>query len=207
VDLDLPAATRTLLTGPSGSGKSTLLSLLLRFTEADTGAILLDRIDGPTTELGEIAVEHWRRHLAWVPQHPYLFDDTVVGNIRLGDPAADLAQVRRAARLAEADDFIDTLPEGYATRLGERGTRLSSGQRRRIALARAFLRDAPVVLLDEPTAHLDPDSAATVRRAVARLLQGRTAVIVAHDAGWSETGAVDRVVRLEGGRVGEGVLR
>ncbi|WP_344094530.1 ABC transporter ATP-binding protein, partial [Nocardiopsis composta] len=106
---------------------------------------------------------------------------------------------RRAAGLAEADGFVRDLPDGYRTRLGERGARLSAGQRQRIALARAFLRDAPIVLLDEPTAHLDPENAAAVRRAVRRLLRDRTALVVAHDTGWSAV--VDEVVEVRAGRI------
>ncbi len=137
-----------------------------------------------------------------MPQHPYLFDASVADNIRLGAPDAPDAAVRRAARLAEAADVVAALPDGYATRLGERGSRLSAGQRQRIALARAFLRvetaeaagNAPVVLLDEPTAHLDPGHAAAVRTAAARLLIGRTGVVVAHDGGWTEV--ADEVLEL-----------
>src|SRR5690606_24934773 len=188
-------------TGPSGSGKSSLLALLLRFVDPTGGEIRVERPSGAgSAPLGHVPADQWRQLIAWVPQHPYLFDDTVLDNIRLGRPEASVAEVRRAAELAEAHDFVSTLPQGYGTRLGERGARLSAGQRQRIALARAFLRDAPIVLLDEPTAHLDPDNAAAVRRAVARLLEGRTGLVVAHDTGWSEL--VDETVHITGGRIG-----
>ncbi len=201
VSLVIRPGQRVLLTGPSGSGKSSLLALLLRFVEPTGGEILVERPSGSgSAPLSHIPADQWRRLIAWVPQHPYLFDDTVLDNIRLGKPEASVAEVRRAAELAEAHDFVSTLPQGYGTRLGERGARLSAGQRQRIALARAFLRDAPIVLLDEPTAHLDPDNAAAVRRAVARLLEGRTGVVVAHDSGWSEL--VDETVHITGGRIG-----
>ncbi|WP_017626285.1 thiol reductant ABC exporter subunit CydD [Nocardiopsis chromatogenes] len=206
VGLEVPAGRRILLAGPSGSGKSSLLSLLLRFIEPTEGRILA--VPAHAAEgipLDGIDPAAWRRRLAWVPQHPYLFDDTVAGNIRLGAPDADDDAVRRAAELAEADAFIRELPEGYATPLGERGARLSAGQRQRVALARAFLRDAPVVLLDEPTAHLDPENAAAVRTAVARLLEGRTGVVVAHDTGWA--GHVDETVPVRAGRVETEALR
>ncbi|TDQ53659.1 thiol reductant ABC exporter subunit CydD [Actinorugispora endophytica] len=190
-----------LLTGPSGSGKSSLLALLLRFAEPTGGTILVERPSGEGgAPLEHVPVERWRELIAWVPQHPYLFDDTVLDNIRLGRPDASVSEVRRAAELAEAHDFVSALPQGYGTRLGERGARLSAGQRQRVALARAFLRDSPIVLLDEPTAHLDPDNAAAVRTAVARLLEGRTGVVVAHDTGWSDL--VDETVRIESGRIG-----
>ncbi len=201
VSLVIRPGQRILLTGPSGSGKSSLLALLLRFVDPTGGEIRVERPSGAgSAPLGHVPADQWRQLIAWVPQHPYLVDDTVLDNIRLGRPEASVAEVRRAAELAEAHDFVSTLPQGYGTRLGERGARLSAGQRQRIALARAFLRDAPIVLLDEPTAHLDPDNAAAVRRAVARLLEGRTGLVVAHDTGWSEL--VDETVHITGGRIG-----
>ncbi|NYI98053.1 ATP-binding cassette subfamily C protein CydD [Streptomonospora nanhaiensis] len=208
-DLVIAPGRSVLLMGPSGSGKSTLLSLLLRFLEPTSGRVLIREPGAPDTPEGwtpldDVPPDQWRRRIAWVPQSPYLFDDTVAGNIRLGDPDAGMDAVRRAAELAEADAFIRALPQGYDTRLGERGARLSAGQRQRIAVARAFLRDAPVVLLDEPTAHLDPDNAAAVRVAVRRLLAERTGVVVAHDAHWAD--AVDEVVAVHAGHVETGVL-
>jgi ATP-binding cassette subfamily C protein CydD len=198
LDLTLPAGRTTLVTGPSGAGKSTVLGLLLRFVEPTTGRIVVGDDDLAATEPGG-----WRRAVAWVPQDPHLFDDTLAGNIRLGEPDAPMAAVRRAATLAELDEVVAGLPAGFATRLGERGARLSAGQRQRVALARAFLRAErsaipPLVLLDEPTAHLDPDNAAAVRRAVGRLVQGRTAVIVTHDPAWADELPGDaELVRLE----------
>ena len=207
LDLTLRPGTTVLVTGRSGAGKTSLVSLLLRFTDPTAGLITVTGDGGESTDLRDVDVEQWRRLIAWVPQRPYLFDASVADNIRLGDPHASDAAVRRAARLAEAEELIGALPDGYATRLGERGSRLSAGQRQRIALARAFLRQdadplidtAPIVLLDEPTAHLDPENAAAVRAGVTRLLQGRTGVIVAHDEGWTDL--ADDVVHLQDGRI------
>ncbi|TWF81371.1 ATP-binding cassette subfamily C protein CydD [Pseudonocardia hierapolitana] len=201
VDLTLRPGTTTLVTGRSGAGKTSLLALLLRFAEPTAGRVVVTAADGREVDLADVDPDTWRLRIAWLPQHPYLFDASVADNIRLGLPDAPDQAVRRAAGRAEAEEVIDALPDGYATPLGERGHRLSAGQRQRIALARAFLRqetlDAPIVLLDEPTAHLDPENAAAVRAGVARLLHGRTGVIVAHDEGWSDL--ADEVVRLEAG--------
>ncbi|SHJ97333.1 ATP-binding cassette, subfamily C, CydCD [Pseudonocardia thermophila] len=180
VDLRLSPGTTTVISGPSGAGKSSLLALLLRFSDPTAGRITVGGID-----LADVPVAEWRRHVAWVPQHPYLFDATVADNIRLGAPDASDVEIEAAARRAGIHEEILALPDGYATRLGEGGTRLSSGQRQRIALARAFLRNAPILLLDEPTAHLDPRSAELVRRALAEPAPGRTTLIVTHDERWS----------------------
>ncbi|GEL21437.1 hypothetical protein PSU4_03910 [Pseudonocardia sulfidoxydans NBRC 16205] len=183
-----------LLTGASGAGKSTLLSLLLRFAEPQSGEI---RADG--VPLRELDPDSWRARVAWVPQHPHLFDDTVAANVALGDPGAGDAAVADAVAAAGLTDVVAALPDGLDTRVGERGARLSAGQRQRVALARAFLRDPDLVLLDEPTAHLDPDNAALVRAATARLLRGRTGIVVAHDTGWGEI--TDATVVLTAGRL------
>ncbi|GAA3233152.1 hypothetical protein GCM10017691_28520 [Pseudonocardia petroleophila] len=190
LDLALAAGTTTLVTGRSGAGKSTLLALLLRFATPDSGRLTVDGRD-----LAAVSTEQWRRLIAWVPQRPHLFDASLADNIRLGSPGASLADVADAAGRAGLADVVAALPAGYDTHLGERGTRLSSGQRQRVALARAFLRRAPIVLLDEPTAHLDAAMAAVVRASVADLVRGATAVIVAHDDGWSDL--ADAVVHLD----------
>jgi ATP-binding cassette, subfamily C, bacterial CydD len=180
------------ITGPSGAGKTSLLSLLLRFAEPTAGVIELagpGLADAGLTAAGQlddrasltaIPAGAWRDQLAWVPQRPHLFDDTVAGNIALGRPGAGLADIREAAHLAGADQFIRRLEQGYQTPVGERGLRLSSGQRQKIALARAFLRDAPLLLLDEPAAHLDPFSASQVAEAISALSTGRTVIHVTH---------------------------
>ena len=182
------------LTGPSGAGKTSLLALLLRFTEAGSGTIEAGRAD-----LAAIPAAAWRAQIAWVPQHPHLFAGTAAQNIALGRPDAGRAAVTAAAELAGAASFIDELPAGYDTQLGERGLRLSAGQRQKIAIARAFLRDAPLLLVDEPTAHLDPISAAGIREALGVLMAGRTVLHVTHRGGWAP--GTDRVLVLDHGRL------
>jgi len=196
VSLHVAAGEHLALVGPSGAGKSTLLALLLGFVHPERGRILVDGAD-----LAELDPDAWRARLAWVPQRPHLFAATVADNIRLGRPDASLADVREAVHAAAADEFVAALPEGYATVLGERGAGLSTGQRQRIALARAFLRDAPVLLLDEPTANLDPRSESAVVDASSRLMAGRTAIVVVHRP--AMLAHVDRVVPIRDGCVAE----
>jgi ATP-binding cassette subfamily C protein CydD len=180
VTLRIEPGDHLIVTGPSGAGKSSLLALLLRFAEPTGGAITLAEAGGRGLPLAAVPAGPWREQLAWVPQRAHLFDDTVAGNIALGRPGAGPGEIREAARLAGADRFITGLPDGYQTPVGERGSRLSSGQRQMIAVARAFLRDAPLLLLDEPTAHLDPFSAAALNDAIAALMAGRTVIHVTH---------------------------
>ena len=184
------------LVGPSGAGKSTVAYLLLRFLEPQQGRIVVDDLP-----LGSLSPDGWRQQVAWVPQSPYLFAGTVAGNIRLARPEATPDEVAWAARQAHAEPFIEALPEGYDTAVGERGQRLSAGQAQRIALARAFLKDAPLLVLDEATANLDPETEALVQDALAHLLVGRTALIIAHRL--STVSRVDRILVMEEGRVVE----
>jgi ATP-binding cassette subfamily C protein CydD len=191
-DLELLPSETVALVGPSGAGKTTAANLLLRFAEPATGRVTVGGID-----LAECRAELWRRLIAWVPQRPTIFRGTVADNIRLGHDGASERAVRDAAVLAGADRFIRSLPSGYETFVGDGGRPLSAGERRRIALARAFVRDAPLVILDEPTADLDRTSADVVAEAVERLRSGRTVLLIAHRP--ELVAHADRVVLLDGG--------
>ena len=190
--LELAPGETVALTGESGAGKSTLAGLLLLLYRPTGGRITVGGVD-----LAECGPEAWRRHVAWVPQHPTLLPGTVADNIRMGVPGASAAAVREAARLAGADRLAAALPSGYDTPVGAAGRPLSTGERRRIALARAFLRDAPLVILDEPTADLDDASAEVVVAAVERLCARRTGLLIAHRP--ELAARADRVVRLAPG--------
>jgi thiol reductant ABC exporter CydD subunit len=197
LDLELSPGETVALVGESGAGKSTIAQLLLGLLEPTSGRVSVGGVD-----LGSCRQEAWRRAVAWVPQHPSMFRGTVAENIRLGEPAASEGEVCDAAALAGADEFIRALPDGYQTLIGDGERRLSPGERRRIGLARAFLRDAPLVILDEPTADLDPGSVAAVSEAVRRLQQGRTMLLIAHRPELVDH--ADRVVRLvDGGAAAE----
>ena len=190
-DLTLHPGELVALVGPSGAGKSTTAALLLGLLRPLEGRVTVGDVD-----LARCDPAAWRRHVAWVPQQPALLRASVADNIRLGAPAAPIDAVRAAAALAGAAGFVAALPAGYDTVVGDGGRALSPGQRRRIGLARAFLRDAPLVILDEPTADLDPESVAIVAAAVERLRAGRTLLVIAHRA--ELIGRADRVVRLDG---------
>src|SRR6185437_11478003 len=177
LELELRPGETVALVGPSGAGKSTVASLILRFADPTGGCVTVGGVD-----LGGCDRAAWRATTAWVPQRPTLFRATVADNIRLGAPAATAERVHAAAVQAGADGFVRALPDGYDTLIGDGGRPLSAGERRRIAFARAFLRDAPVVILDEPTADLDEASTAIVADAVERLRRGRTVLVIAHDA-------------------------
>ncbi|MFE4409200.1 thiol reductant ABC exporter subunit CydD [Streptomyces sp. NPDC056821] len=179
------------LVGPSGAGKSTLLNVLLGFVKPSAGRVRVAEAD-----LADVDLEQWRSRIAWVPQRPHLYAGTIAENVRLARPDADDAAVRGALADAGALEFVDALPEGLDTLLGEDGAGLSAGQRQRLALARAFLADRPVLLLDEPTAALDGATEAEVVDAVRRLSAGRTVLLVVHRPALLDV--ADRVVRLDG---------
>jgi ATP-binding cassette subfamily C protein CydD len=196
VSLRLEPGTRTALVGASGSGKSTIVNLLLRFLDPGEGHIAVNGIP-----LSELSLDAWRAEVALVPQQPYLFYGSVLDNIRLARPEATDAEVRTAADQAGAADFIEQLSDGYATQLGEQGARVSQGQAQRLALARAFLKDAPFVVLDEPTSSLDPESEERIRLALERLALGRTVLIVAHRL--KTVYSADQIAVLDHGRLVE----
>jgi ATP-binding cassette, subfamily C, bacterial CydD len=199
LELELRPGETVALVGQTGGGKTTLLSLLLRFLEPSSGRIVVGDRD-----LADVDPRDWRRHLAYMPQRPTLFRGSIADNIRLGHPEAVDADVHAAAELAGALGVVRALPDGYETVVGDGGRALSTGERRRVALARAFLRDASIVLLDEPTADLDPGNVTLVVDAVERLRPGRTVLVVTHD---TELAArADRVVRIEAGAVVGGVV-
>ena len=194
VSFELVARRSVALVGASGAGKSTIASLLLRFIEPTAGRVMVDG-----RPLADIPVSTWRASLAWVPQRPHLFAGSIADNIRLARPDASDAAVAEAALAANAAGFIDRLPDGYATLVGESGARLSGGQRQRIAIARAFLRDAPLLLLDEPTSHQDEESEAAIADALERLAAGRTVLVIAHRL--ELAARADQVVVLDAGHV------
>lgn len=184
------------LCGPSGSGKSSILNLLLRFYDPVAGEVTLDGQD-----LRSITCESLRQHFALVQQETFLFNDSILDNIRYGQTEATMEQVILAATAANAHEFISALPGGYETKVGERGVRLSGGQKQRISIARAFLANPQVLLLDEPTSSVEPDSEAAIIAALDRLMTGRTTVLTSHRP--SLINQADMVYVIEGGRVTE----
>jgi len=194
VTLKIPAGQSVALVGPSGAGKSTFVNLVPRFFDPQQGAILIDGYD-----LRQVRQADLRANIALVSQEPVLFNESILENIRLGRPAATDAEVRDAARLAGAFEFIEAQPEGFLTKVGERGGRLSGGQRQRVSIARAFLKDAPILILDEATSALDTDTERSIQQSLALLMKGRTTLIVAHR--FSTIRDVDRVLVFDDGRI------
>ncbi len=195
--LTINAGEKVLLVGSSGVGKTTLVHLLLRFFEPQGGRVAIDQ-----TPISDIPVQHLRRAVAMVSQDIFLFSDSVLNNLTLANPKASFQQIQEAAELANATSFIENLPDGYHTKVGERGARLSGGQRQRIAIARAFLRNAPILVLDEATSAVDAKMEIAIHQALCRVMKGRTTLIIAHHA---ETFAsqVDRIVEIREGSIHE----
>ena len=194
VTLTIEHGQKVALVGPSGAGKSTLAQLVLRFIEPDCGRLVADGVP-----FEHFSAQAWRKMVAWVPQRPYLFNASVADNIRLGRPNASMDEVIRAAQQAHLHDFVQTLPCGYDTVIGERAARLSGGQAQRLSLARAFLKDAPLLILDEATSNLDSESEEYVIAAMRQLMQGRMALVIAHRL--STVFDADQIVVLNAGRI------
>jgi subfamily B ATP-binding cassette protein MsbA len=195
-NLDIEAGTIVALVGESGGGKSTLTKLIPRFYDVSKGAVLWDK-----TDLRDAKLDSLRKQIAVVTQETVLFNDTVLYNISYGKPDATAAEIERAARIAFAHEFIIELPDGYNTIVGERGIFLSGGQRQRLAIARAVLSDAPVLILDEATSALDSESERLVQKALENLLENRTAIVIAHRL--STIRRADKIVVMERGRIAE----
>ena len=193
-DLTIEPGTSVALVGATGSGKSTVARLLARFYDVDGGAIELDGVDVRRLRLHDL-----RRSVGIVFEDTFLFHDTVAANIAFADPDAPADRIERAAALAGATEFIDELPEGYGTLLGERGFSLSGGQRQRIAIARAILADPRVLVLDDATSAVDPSKEHEIRGALATVMDDRTTIVIAHRP--ATISLADRVVLLDGGRV------
>jgi ATP-binding cassette subfamily B protein len=194
--LSVPEGQRLAVVGRSGAGKTTLLGLLARFYDVDEGAVRVGGVD-----VRSISTETLMKQIAIVFQDVYLFDGTIEENVRLGRPDAEVAEVRAAATAARLDDVIERLPGGWAASVGEGGALLSGGERQRVSIARALLKNAPIVLLDEVTSALDPVNEAAVHEGIERLMAGRTVVMVAHRM--RTVRRADRVVFLDGGRTVE----
>jgi ATP-binding cassette, subfamily B, bacterial len=194
--LAVPAGTKLGLVGRSGGGKTTITRLLLRFKDVERGQIL---VGGQS--IADVSQSSLREVIAYVPQDPAMFHRTIADNIRFARPEATDEEVRRAAALAHAAEFVQSLPDGYDTLVGERGIKLSGGQRQRIAIARAILKDAPILILDEATSSLDSESEALIQDALWTLMAGRTAIVIAHRL--STVRRMDSLVVLDGGRIVE----
>lgn len=196
VSLRAEPGTITALVGPSGAGKSTLAKLVCRFWDVDAGSV---RVSG--ADVRDMPFEQLMSQVAVVLQETFLFDDTVAANLRLARPGATDAELERAATAARAHEFVTALPHGYATRIGERGATLSGGEQQRLSIARALLKDAPVVVLDEATAFVDPENEAALQDALGELARGRTLLVVAHRL--STIAGADQILVLDGGRIVE----
>ena len=194
VTIAIKAGQSVALVGPSGAGKSTFVNLVPRFFDPQQGSLWVDGVD-----IRQVKQADLRANIALVSQEPILFNETIAENIRIGKPTATDAEIREAAQLAGALDFINSQPQGFNTMVGERGGKLSGGQRQRIAIARAFLKDAPILILDEATSALDTETERSIQNSLSRLMSGRTTLIVAHR--FSTIRDVDRILVFDGGRI------
>jgi ABC-type multidrug transport system fused ATPase/permease subunit len=196
VSFEVKAGEALAILGPSGAGKTTLLNLVPRFFDVSSGAVRLEGVD-----VRELRLKDLRSNISLVLQEPLLFPGTVAENIAFGKPGAAMPEIQAAAEAASAHQFIAVFPAGYKTMIGEGGAMLSVGERQRLNLARAFLKDAPILLLDEPTSALDPESEQQVISSLSRLMANRTTLIVAHRP--STIQKVDKILVLEHGRISE----
>ncbi len=194
VDLTIPAGSMTALVGPSGGGKSTIAKLIAGFWDVDSGTITLGGVDEKRIPLNQLYEQ-----TAFVSQDNYLFDDTILENIRMGRISATDEEVKAVAKLSGCDSFIEELEHGYETKVGGGGAHLSGGERQRIAIARAMLKDAPIVILDEATAYIDPENESIIQKAVAKLVKGKTVIIIAHRL--STITDADQIVVIKGGHI------
>ena len=194
--LRIPAAKRTAIVGYSGAGKSTVANLLLGFIQPQAGKILINQ-----QNLNQIGLEKWREKIAWVPQRPHFFHGSIHDNITLGNTIASEQQIKQAAKLAHIDHLIENLADGYHTLIGDKGAGISGGEAQRIALARAFLKDAPVVILDEATANLDTNNEQLIQKSINTLAQNRTLIIIAHRLKTIES--ADHIVVMDKGKIVE----
>jgi ATP-binding cassette subfamily B protein len=196
IDFIAKAGETTAIVGPTGAGKSTILRLILRFYQEGKGSIVLDGVDAKEVDITSI-----RQSTALVTQHVYLFDGSIRDNLCYGRPDASLEELREAAEAAEAASFIMGLPEGYDTQIGERGQKLSGGQRQRLALARAILKQTPILFLDEATSAVDNETEAAIQRSLERIAKNRTVLVIAHRL--STIRNADQIIVLEAGKVVE----
>ncbi|MEK7572158.1 MAG: ABC transporter ATP-binding protein [Patescibacteria group bacterium] len=194
--LNIPSGQKVGFVGRSGAGKTTFVSLLLRHFDVQEGDIKIDQ-----ESIYDVKLESLRRAIAFVPQDTSLFHRTILENIRYSNPRATLTEVKHASKLAQADSFIENLPEGYHTMVGERGVKLSGGQRQRIAIARAFLKDAPILILDEATSSLDSESEHAIQVSLEKLMKKRTVIAIAHRL--STLKKMDRIIVIDGGKIVE----
>ena len=196
ISIEVPNKAMTAIVGPSGSGKTTITKLMMRYADPQSGVVMIGDVD-----IRQMTQDHLLRHFAVVFQDVYLFDDSIIENIRMAKPDADDEEVENAARAAYCHEFITRLPEGYYTRVGDIGGSLSGGERQRISIARAILKDAPIVILDEPTAALDTESELAVQKAIDALVEDKTVIVIAHRL--STIAGADQILVVDEGRLAE----
>lgn len=196
VSFDIPEKTTTAIVGPSGSGKTTICSLLARFYDVNSGAITIGNMD-----IRELTCDSLLSNISMVFQNVYLFHDTILNNIRFGNPDADMKEVIRAAKEAQCHAFITALPDGYNTLVGEGGSSLSGGEKQRISIARAILKDAPIIILDEATASVDPENEHFIQEAISSLTNGKTIIVIAHRLATIEH--ADQILVVDNGRIAQ----